>query len=98
MSILEVSGRHRIPLATDPHTGVGVITGIIWHYLLQHSWCSEKGAGSLGCEGMGLSGKIIHQHTAGGGRRVNFLNTFKVVTGGSNDPHRAISIQDAESV
>ena len=29
INILGVSGRHCIPLATDPHTKTGVITGII---------------------------------------------------------------------
>ena len=45
-----------------------------------------------------MAGKIIRQHTVGGGRRVNFLNTLKIVTRGSNDPHRAIGIHNAQSV
>ena len=77
ISMLGVYRRHHIPLATNPHTGTGVISDLNNYNTVGVLWNGCGVNRRVGGKGWGWQGKIIDQHIAGGGKRVNFLNTRK---------------------
>ena len=69
--------------------------------LLHQGWCSLErvwGFRRVVGKGRGRQGKIISKHSSPGGRRVNFLNTLKIFTGGLNIPHKATSTHNTQHV